>query len=678
VGFFVLFLLSALTFVASFSAAIRTRPTGRAELLVTTGILWHALTALPAFCLGLLYQLTALKLALTAIVLSLAAIGLSVIGRSPREQWADVRRSLRKVLELPKDALVEAYRDRTLIFPGLIFATTLIAYTAVVAYFAPSWRGWDALWYHEPIVGFAIQNHGFAPIGSPEYGLRKTEGYPRICEMLHLWFVIFTDRRLIDVTNSLVGPLLMLSTFLVVRRFETDTVRCMGWAVAVFLMPAVLEQLQSTYVDVHSAIFLVAATHYAGRQPLRLRDVALASFAITLGVGAKHMALATGGILTLIVFGRALGHLRERAIPTLLVILAGGLGICAMCAAIYLRNLVLYGNPFWPELKYENPALGIHWRGQLEVGLGEHQGGTSRLHMQQPLTQQISELLSVPFSWDRQRYGTVFYYGLGIAWLVIPFGLVSYVAALVHSLATLIRRLISGRGAAAQRDGSNLLVLFGIVAMVGIVASPALWLPRYHVHTTVLLAAALAWVCAHPNFSRFGTVAPNIVVFCSFIMFAWVPRWMIWPSELLRISAHSYPEREFLAPRDFARTGVRGTASTDTGGALGFDLNYRSGSPVVRETAMARERELTKGKILVYGSSIGQFSALFWNNRFSNKAIFVPDGPDFLKRAEAVGPTWIHASYRTPNYLQLKSSQTWEEVGPLNTDRWGAVFRRRK
>lgn len=657
-GFVIVVLLTALSGLASFAIAVRTRASGRAELLLTTGILWNAFTTLPAFCLGLLGWLTALALGLTVALLSIAALGATFVGRPARAHLAELRSSLLHAALLPRDAFREAWRDKTLVLPGLALTTLLILYTGIVSYYAPSWRGWDSLWYHEPIVGFAIQNHGFRPIGSPEYGLQKVDGYPRICEMMHLWFVIFTDRRLIDLSNSLVAPLFLLSVFLVIRRFERDTANSLGWSIAVFLMPAVLDQLQCPYIDVHAAIFLTAATCYVIREPFRLRDAGLSALSLTLAVGAKHMALAAGGILTLIALGRALQHARARTAATLLVGLAGALGILGMCAAVYLRNYVLFHSPFWPELKYDNPTLGIHWPGHFEAGIGDYRSGTSRIHMQLPLGQQIKDLLSIPYSWRRHHYGQVFSYGVGVAWLVIPLGLFSFAVAFLHAAVARLRRS-AGRSMSVEDAGP--LLLLGVVLAVALWTSPALWGPRYNILPVTLFAAAVAWLGARPGFARLGSVAPSIVVFCGMIMLAWAPRWLILPDELARIARHPYPEREALEALDFSPT-----------------IDFRSGSPVVRETGLSRERELTDGKVLVFGDNLGVFAAMFWNNRFSNKVVYIPDGPAFVERAEAAEATWIHAARDTKNYALLKASPRWEEIGPLNPERWGSVFRRRQ
>ena len=121
-----------------------------------------------------------------------AALLAASLWRRPGGNRALARAALAQA-RLPFDALHEALRARSFVLLGLLMSAALILWTAISSYYAPSWRQWDALWYHEPIVAFTIQNHGFAMVDLPRDGLQKINGYPRLCEMTQLWFVIFTD-----------------------------------------------------------------------------------------------------------------------------------------------------------------------------------------------------------------------------------------------------------------------------------------------------------------------------------------------------------------------------------------------------------------------------------------------------------------------------------------------------
>src|SRR6202000_497341 len=90
-----------------------------------------------------------------------------------------------------------------------------------------------------------------------------TTGYPRLCEAFALWFVIFTDKTLIEIGNTVAAPGLVLASYLLVRRFEPERASAMGRATRVLLMPAVLAPARTSMIDVEVQLFLTAAVLFA-------------------------------------------------------------------------------------------------------------------------------------------------------------------------------------------------------------------------------------------------------------------------------------------------------------------------------------------------------------------------------------------------------------------------------
>ena len=82
---------------------------------------------------------------------------------------------------------------------------------------------------------------------------------------------------------SLRNPL--FATYVIARRYTRNVVTCMGWAAVAMLMPAAEYLLESTYIDIHVALFVLAGTHYATRPVFRLVDALLAAVCITLAIG---------------------------------------------------------------------------------------------------------------------------------------------------------------------------------------------------------------------------------------------------------------------------------------------------------------------------------------------------------------------------------------------------------
>ena len=162
---------------------------------------------------------------------------------------------------MPFEALALTYRPRRFIFVGVAFTALLMLYLAVSAYLGQPLPRWDPLWYHDTIVGFTIQEHGFSMVDLPDT-LQKVNGYVRLCEMTQLWLVIFADRRLADLTNLLFAPAIAAATYVMARRYTTR-VLAIGWGIAVVLMPACSTYLQSTYVDPQNAALVLGGVVFS-------------------------------------------------------------------------------------------------------------------------------------------------------------------------------------------------------------------------------------------------------------------------------------------------------------------------------------------------------------------------------------------------------------------------------
>src|SRR5437773_419477 len=103
-------------------------------------------------------------------------------------------RAAEALLGLPRDAFQLAFRARSFALLGLACATMAILVSAWLTYLAPS-ESWDGFFYHEPIIGLALQNHGFRMVTlPPSMVVQPINGYPRLCEAFALWFVVFTDK----------------------------------------------------------------------------------------------------------------------------------------------------------------------------------------------------------------------------------------------------------------------------------------------------------------------------------------------------------------------------------------------------------------------------------------------------------------------------------------------------
>jgi hypothetical protein len=658
-GFVLLAILTAVTAVAAVTLATRMRFEGRAELALASSLWWAVLVAAPIYALGLENVLTAKTLAPTSVVsctLVVAACSWRVGVRTlAREVWT----SLKQLALLPIDGIVTAIRARSFVVLAVVVTAFFLGWVTVSSYFVPSWHGWDSLWYHEAIIGYSIQSHGFGPFDVPE-SLEKINGYPRLCEMLDLWFAIFTDRRLVDLASCLMAPSLLLGTYVLARRF-VDTTAAMGFACALAMTPMCTNTIQCTYVDVQGAALLVGAIAFATRPVLRLRDAILASFAIGMSIAAKPHALIVFPFLVVAVVVRLVMAHRKRPGALIGVVLLGAGIIFAFGAATYLRNLMLFHNPLWPDFKYDNEAWNIHWKGSYEWGqrLDVATTAPNQLDMNEPMGDLASDVLSPPYSWSRWHYGEVHEYGVFVWWLAFPLAFVAIFANAFVVVRGLIGKVFKRPQWFMAPHTLNATMLIALVAVMARF-SPALWAARYQIPMVAVALAVTAWLTG--RWPRMSQELSAFVFVGALVSQWWSPHLWLWPSELSVFVKAPYPARELIVAKD-----------------VGPTVDIRMGSPTVTETGMARERELGKDSVIVYDDYYGSFPTLFWNDRYDNKVVYVPIGPDWLSRAEQQNPTWAFMTYGDPSYSQMAAANSgWEQVGVLYVENWGVVFRRKR
>ncbi|WP_394844356.1 hypothetical protein LZC95_45805 [Pendulispora brunnea] len=649
----VLSILSLLALLAAAAVAARMRYESRAERAAATGLLCNAIIVFPIYALACTRLLTARALGVTSGAFSVAVFAGAALGRP---LWPFLRQVLRDLGEealMPFLALRDAWRARSLVLLGLLFSAGLIVWTGITSYYAPSWRQWDATWYHEPVIGFTLQNHGFLFDGiplPPASGVQKVNGYPALCEMTQLWFVIFTDRRLIEIANSFLAPLFMLLVYLLVKRHANDRVVPTGWAAVMLIMPGTSILLGSVYVDLHTSLLVLGALYFGTRAPFRLRDMLLTAMCLAMAIGAKVLALAPVGVISLIVLARTIwNHVRSRPRHTLGALLTGSAMMAVPTTWTYFRNWRNFHNPFWPDLVYDNPSLGIHWQG--------HSDG---VEAGQPLGTLLDNLTNIPYSRPLGHATQLNEYGFISGWFFFPLAAVCLVP-----LVFVIVRAPLGRIWRVRRWGmstNTVTIAYVTVVLLGsIYLDPApFWSARYYTAHTAMAAALVTWACGRRGFERLHEGAVAAVTVGMIIAFFWTPRWWYRPSELLELARIPYPAREFTPAAAISPT-----------------LSLTSGSAIPLETGLARERQLGPGAVLATGDNDGAIVGLFWNNDYSNKVVYVPSGPDFLARVEATGATWVFCGNADPIYSTLRAKDSgWTEVGASNVEHWGTFFRR--
>ena len=624
-------LLAALTlFVAIDAVAVarRTAPSGRAELAIVASLVFFALIALPVMVLGYARVLSAARLAIASFVLSLAVFVTLARSGGVREELRACDVAARSLLFMPLDGLREAARARSFVLIGLLWAAGVIALSAWLTVVSPS-ESWDGFFYHEPMVGYAIQNHGFGTIELPaNQAVQAANGYPRLCESIALWFVIFTDKTLIEIPNTLAAPPLMFAVYAIARRFG-DRLLAATWASVALLMPAMWSQLRASYIDVEVAFFLIAALFFATRPAVRMRDAACATLAMALLMGSKSSALAWIPPLAAVAYGRLmLRHVRARFASTLATIALGTLLVAAIAAVTLVKNWLAFKNPLWP-IRYDSDALGVHWPGLITLSEMAPDFSPRELSL---------KIWGVP----EGGVGDLIQrsYGYAVPWLAVPLG----AAALIVAVVAFIRDRARGKrgGTAAQ------LLLVALPALIALKTTPSLWIARYNMHLAVTFMFAVSWLVAGERWSRTREGIAAVAIAFSIVPFFWTRGWCWAPSQ--DVKAHLYHP---FAARSF-------TAHSS------FDF-----------LSELRERELGAGDRVVYTQEVACVGAL-WNFHFSNDVAYVSfdDDARFFARIAELRPKWIATGGEAKAALELRTTE-WETLGRLTAVDDTVVFRRR-
>jgi hypothetical protein len=586
----------------------------------------------PIFVLGYAGALTPTTVGLASAVFFLGIFALLVRGRSLRAYTNECGRAFQELALLPVEAMREAIRARSLVAIALLYTGAILIASIPFTVFVPN-ETYDGFLYHEPIVGFALQNHGFAIVHLPPIqAVQAANGYPHVSETLNLWFVVFTDKTLIELPIDLAAPAMMLAAYALVRRYG-DGLTAIGWACVLFLLPQVWSQLCQSLVDIQVAFFALVAVYFTTRPAYRVRDAWWASLGLALLVGSKGSGLVMVPPIALLAYGRLLvAHWRTSRAPALASALGGGLVVAAVGITAPLRNWLAFGNPIWP-VTYENRAFGIRWSGL------------------QPLAEQVVDapvrvMLDIAHGIPVGGMHDVIARGYGYAfiWVLLPLGC----AALVVGLAA------AGLEWARLRepsDASNLGMVL-VLLVVGAVTAPTLagQNARYNTHLVACLMAAATWLLAGRAWARAREGVLGACIVLSIIPLYWMGGWgWSWvstdhPEDVLR---HPFASRTQLARPS-------------------FDL-----------LAAKRNAELLPGDWVVFSQDVAFVGAL-WNFDFSNRVKYVKydSSAQFVADAEAMSPRWIAVGKDGDARKALEQTHRWERVGEIISD-GEVVYRRR-
>jgi hypothetical protein len=631
-GFLVFFFLSAAAIVAAASVGVRAQWDSRAELFTGIFVIAHAIISFTTLGLGWLNLLH--RPVLAGAVLGVSTLTfLATSWRKPFGQHAkDTLAALKGVALLPVDAFVLAARKRHIAFLGLLITVPTIAYTMWLSYLAPT-TGWDGLWYHDTMVGFAIQNHGFRFLDIPST-LDYVNSFPRVCEMMNLWFVYFTDRRFIEMVNAALSPALVAAFYVMARRFESSPLRALTWALAFLWIPGALLQLNSTYIDTHIVTIHLATLAFAMRPKLRLRDAIVAGLAFGLLSGTKGHALTWIPFSGSVAFGRLFWqNFRARKAATVAVAALGVASIAFVALPTYARNWIRYKNPIFP-VEFVSETLKVHFPGHQRL---EDIG--------RPFMKVLGDIYTFHSPgadhFDIGSHG----YGYGIPWIAIPLAVLAFAVAVGKSFFARISGIPSPR--------TDNLILTTVPVLVTAPMSPALWSARYNLHVAAGLMLLAVWASSSRGLRLFGDVPASACLLMSFLFMYFAE-----PGFNVKLDD----------ARRMARVGPVERASFEWVGHWGLhDFQWH------------RENDLKPHDVVAFTDAY-LFPSHLWNERYENDVIYVryTSGPQFLKDLDDANVKWVTTHRGRTGYQDLATSPTWEEMGMAtkNAEFW-MWFRRR-
>lgn len=244
---------------------------------------------------------------------------------------------------------------------GSIARHPAIAILATVLGVALAWKlaqalrlptlDYDGMSYHLVTVDVWLQSGAIGRVPQRIF----SDGYPANGELITLWLMAFTRSDVLaNLTAFLAVPLAMAATAGLARTLGATRDHAVLAGLVIGGTPAVLALSASTYVDIW-AMADVAAAAFFGALALRSGraaeiSVVLAGIAMGLAVGTKlSMAIPMATIAAVLVArggGAATWRARARAGARIAALIA--VPALALGGYWYLKNLLIFGNPFWP------------------------------------------------------------------------------------------------------------------------------------------------------------------------------------------------------------------------------------------------------------------------------------------------------------------------------------------
>ncbi len=592
----VLLLLSLLALAGGTALASRFHRESRSERALA-GIVLALFTIHGSIhVLGWTDQLTRTALGALAALVSIAMYVAGVVGDAHGP-----KRALEALLDfarLPIEAIEVTWRDRSPALLGTIAIPFVSALSFYLAYLAVS-SSWDGLWYHEPMVGWALSHHGFALVDVPA-GMEWANGYPRFAENLMLWACAFWDRRLIDAVPSVMGLVAWLGVYVLARRVTPSRSIALGVASVIVTIPAAVLQMRSTYIDLIVLSVFLPALHFCTRKPFRRSDAWMTGIALGLYGSTKSNAPLFVSFLLLAALASTIRACRSERSVRVLVHALGALTLMfALVAPTYVRNWDVHHNPVWP-LRVHIEAAGIDFVGPSDFG-----------NMQTSFSENMTEMFGRPAPPGQDYYDTRHHaYGYGLTYLGIPL----FFLALALTITRWLGGAVGGDREGRRREGEIFLLWF--LSLPIQLASPSHHWGRYSLPFPAMSLVMVAGALARGRTLKLIDAALGAMLVLNLITLVWAdPGWDVSMTELEELRSVAASERPHV----------------------------RVGNQIYEPEFMrVRDENLRPGDLVVFSDDMAFVSNL-WDERMDNDVEYVPymGSADFLRRIHEMNPRWV-------------------------------------
>ena len=638
---------TGLTILAAAVATLRLRVTRTSERLLAVVVLGHLFVLAPVYAFGALSMLTSWSATLGTLAIDVLALVVAVRGRRLMDgvaELAQASRDLRADLAWFMSPATGRMRLAGALMLGVV---ALILWLALTCYFAPSFRGYDAPWYHEPIAAFAIQERGLHVPQLPQR-LFYVGSLARGSELMSAWLVLITgSRALIELPSVLGFAALWLGTYRLARVVRAGKERALGWATVVVLTPGLLAYAQSTYVDLHACAMITTTACFALTRPASVGSALLALVAACLAVSMKLYALGPAALLTVVALLRA-WHAEKAGVcqvrtsfegAGLLVLIAMGIAL-----ATPIRNALVYGNPVYP-LSVTLPFLDRALSGPINT--------TARdLEMTPPLVEFLRFVFQPLASYQIEfahyvevhspiEIAPTFNYGYAMP----IFGLGLAVLALVSLTWETLRVTANDAHRTKSLHYKMALARLATAAVVALAIAvfffffPITRLARYLGFVLACLGALAATALMGRRSRRVG----DALLIAAIVV-------------QLGLTINQDP-RLLYSPREIWQLALMPPSERELAGAYGAFASANA--------ARFRDQVMTAETIVLFGDDVLEPGPL-WNSSMSNRVEYLPEKGDPTDYADSRGATLVACTRGSARCMAVeRRSNAWMFIGEL-------------